>query len=99
LSRGVIVPTERISKVGEMALAKIEIKVPPPGLDWRKQPVTTAPMTLKTTASGTTRPSGKVIAAKKRQLAGKKRMLAQHKAQAEAKLVRQKRMEKQQEQK
>jgi hypothetical protein len=96
MDRGVIVPVERVAKVGEMALARIEIKVPPPGVDWRKQPVTTAPMTVRSTAGGTTRPSAQVLAAKKRQVAAKKKVLAIHKAQLEAKLAKAKRKANQQ---
>src|SRR5439155_13547077 len=40
MDKQVIVPTERVAKEGDLVLARVEIKVPPPGQDWRKRPPT-----------------------------------------------------------
>src|SRR5205823_14468486 len=76
MDKQVIVPTERVAKEGDMVLAKVEIKVPPPGQDWRKRPPTTAPMTLKTTASGTRRPSAAQLRRKHAKVAALARVAA-----------------------
>src|SRR5439155_27063260 len=67
MDQQVIIPTERVAKEGDIVLAKVEIKVPPPGQDWRKRPVTMTPMNAKTTASGTARPPTTTLARKHRQ--------------------------------
>jgi len=95
MDRRVIVPTARIAKEGDMALATIEIKVPPPGVDWRKQPLTTTPFTVKSTPGGTTRPSAKVMVAKKHHAAAQKKVLADRKRAALAKIEKKKREERQ----
>ena len=84
MDRGVIVPVERIAKVEDMALARIEIKIPEPGVDWMKQPTTTTPFGVKTTAGGTTRPSEKVLIAKKHHVAAEKKSLAANRKRAAA---------------
>jgi hypothetical protein len=83
MDRGVIVPTERVAKVGEMVLAKVTIAVPEPGKNWKDQPVR-GTLTWNTTLGGTTRPSAQKIARKKRQVAAAKKALAAHKAQVAA---------------
>ena len=62
-----------------MVLARVEIKVPPPGVDWRKQPIIAAPMNAKTTVTGATRPSAHVLAAKHHKLAGTRKAAAERK--------------------
>ena len=62
-----------------MVLARVEIKVPPPGVDWRKQPIIAAPMNAKTTVTGGTRPSAHVLAAKHHKLAGTRKAAAERK--------------------
>jgi hypothetical protein len=95
MDKGVIVPVERVAKRGEVALFRVEINVPPPGKDWSKQSVTTRPVRARTSAAGTTRPSAKVMAAKKRRIAAEKRALAAHKAEVAARLLKQHRRQRQ----
>jgi Dolichyl-phosphate-mannose-protein mannosyltransferase len=85
MDKGVIVPTERIARDGDMALMKIEISVPPPGEDWRKRPVTTMPVRANTTVAGTKRPTPAQLAHKHHQVALARKALAQHKAAVQAK--------------
>lgn len=85
MDRGVIVPSERVAKVGDMTLWKIEIKEPPPGQDWRKHAIATTRVTARTTASGTTRPSTTQIARKKKHVAAAKHVSAARKSKAQAK--------------
>ncbi len=91
MDRGVIVPTGRIGKEGDMVLATVEIKLPPPGVNWRTQPII-ATLTAKTTVSGTTRPTTRVLAAKKRQSA---KVAAQRKEKARKNIEKKKRQERQ----
>ena len=62
-----------------MVLARVEIKVPPPGVDWRKQPIIAAPMNAKTTVTGATRPNAHVLAAKRHGSAGTRKAAAERK--------------------
>ncbi|HYO11431.1 MAG TPA: hypothetical protein VER17_20875 [Tepidisphaeraceae bacterium] len=80
MDRGVIVPVERKAVVGDMVLARVEVVVPPPGKNWKDQPVSVTPFTKKTTAGGTTRPSAAKLAKKKRQLAAARREKSERKA-------------------
>jgi hypothetical protein len=86
MDRGVIVPTERVAKEGDLVLAKVEIKTPPEGKDWRKQPIVAQPFNAKVTAGGTTRPSAVQLAKKHhktvvaRHAAAKRQALARAKA-------------------
>jgi hypothetical protein len=61
MDKNVIVPVERVVKVGELVLLKVEIRVPPAGQDWRKRSVTTRPINARTTASGSARPTPKML--------------------------------------
>jgi hypothetical protein len=95
MDKNVIVPKERVAKVDELTLWRIEIEVPPAGQDWRKREVTSAPVTAKTTAAGTTRTPTTTIARKHRHAVAAKKQLALHKAQVQAKQQRLARLEKQ----
>ena len=91
MDKGVIVPTERVAREGELALMRIEIRVPPPGQDWRKRSPTLVPVSAKTTVVGTTRPSSAQLAAKQKRAAAARKAVAQRKAVA---LAKQKRLDK-----
>jgi hypothetical protein len=93
MDKGVIVPVVRVAKRGEVVLFRVEVKVPPPGKDWRKQSITTKPIRGHTSAGGATRPSPKVLAAKKRRAAAARHAAAQHKIQMQARAERQERAE------
>jgi hypothetical protein len=95
MDKNVIVPKERVAKVDELTLWRIEIQVPPPGQDWRKREVTTAPVNAKTTAAGTKRAPTTTLARKHRHAVAAKKQLAMHKAQVQAKQQRLARLEKQ----
>jgi hypothetical protein len=95
MDKNVIVPKERVAKVGELTLWEIEIQVPPAGQDWRKRTVTTAPVNARTTAVGTKRPPATQLARKQRHVSAEKKQLAQHKVQLLAKQARLARLEKQ----
>jgi hypothetical protein len=90
IDRGVIVPTLRVARVGEeWVLAEIRIDVPPPGQDWRKQPIRQDTFTHKTTPAGTTRPSNELLARRRRAIAAQKKAAAERKAVAIAKAKKQ----------
>jgi hypothetical protein len=90
IDRSVIVPTNRVARVGEeWVLAEIQIDVPPDGKDWRKQPIRQATFTPKTTPAGTTRPSNELLARRRKAIAAKKRAAAERKAIAMAKAKKQ----------
>jgi hypothetical protein len=99
MDRGVIVPIVRVAYVDAqdepMVLAKIEIREPPPGKDWRKNP-TTAPMTARTTVTGTTRPSAAQLARKRRHQAAARHAIAEAKRIKQERIARAERLEKQQ---
>jgi hypothetical protein len=96
MDKNVIVPTERVAKVGDMTLWRVEIQVPPPGQDWRKRQVTTAPVSAKTDAAGKKRAPTTQLARKRRHEVAAKKQLAQHKADVLARQERMARLEKQQ---
>jgi hypothetical protein len=95
MDKNVIVPKERVAKVGELTLWEIDIQVPPAGQDWRKRTVTTAPVNAKTTAAGTKRAPATQLARKRKHILAVKREAALHKQQALAKAERLARQEKQ----
>jgi hypothetical protein len=85
MDKGVIVPVERVAKEGEMALMRVEIRLPPPGQDWRSRPVTFAPVGARTTISGTTRPSPQALVRKHRQQVAARKAGAMKRAAIQAK--------------
>jgi hypothetical protein len=90
IDRSVIVPTNRVARVGEeWVLAEIQIDIPPDGKDWRKQPIRQTTFTPKTTPAGTTRPSNELLARRRKAIAHKKQAAAQRKAIAMAKAKKQ----------
>jgi hypothetical protein len=92
MDKGVIVPDERVAKVGDLALMRVHIEVPPVGVDWRKRPVATTRVTVKTTSGGTTRPAKATLARKARHAAAIRKAAAEAKArhaEREARLQRQ----------
>jgi hypothetical protein len=91
MDKRVIVPTARVARVGnEWVLQEITVEVPPAGQDWRKRAVSTAPrVTVKTTASGTTRPPPKVLHKRRKAAVAARREAAERKVKAEARVRKQ----------
>jgi hypothetical protein len=89
MDRGVIVPTERVAKVGDLVLAKVKIVVPPAGVDWRKQPVVPT-LTTNLGVQGKPRPSKEQLARKQRREAAQRHAAALKKHQH---ALKQKRLE------
>jgi hypothetical protein len=95
IDRSVIVPTNRVAKVGdEWVLAEIRIDLPPAGKDWRKQPIRQETFTPKTTPAGTTRPSNELLARRRKAMAAKRKAANERKVIAMAKAKKQARQAK-----
>jgi hypothetical protein len=89
VAKGVIVPTARVMRAGGLTLAMVDVVVPPPGKDWRKNPKANHEW-VTTTQRGPTSDQLRRIARQKREAAAARERQAKNelKAKLEAKRAR-----------